>query len=129
MSDENPQERRGRKEIIFAQLQLDEFLETMRDGYNRTMACDMHQITYRIFLRHLREDKAFAESVRLIEGSRVGLCEYKLLHILQTSFEPSIQIRAAIAYLGRRDKLDEARRVRREKAKRAAEASGVHGSN
>ena len=108
--------KRGPKRTKPSQSQVGEFLRLLHQGHGRVMACFLVQMSYHVFLRHLRGDKRFAEEVREAEAIRMETCEGVLFRCVTDSSDPSVRLRAAVAYLGRRDKLKEALRARREKA-------------
>ena len=111
---------RGPKPEKPARPQIVEFLRLLGEGHGRAMCCQRTGLGYRRFLRHLRENRSFADAVRVAEQGRVEACEQLLFRLVTTPCDTQIKVRAAIAYLGRRDKLDEARRARRDKAARVS---------
>ena len=105
--------------------QIGKFLELLRSGIGRVMVCDQMEIDYKTFLRILREDDDFARWVLEAERARVEGCEAAIFRMATRGYDSPVVLRAALSYLGRRDKLDEARRARREKvAKAAAKVDG-----
>jgi hypothetical protein len=94
-----------------------QLFELLRSGYGRKLACFKVGIGYRRFLRQLRSDRDFADCVLIAEAMRSESCEYRLYRLVMDPCDTPLKLRALIAYLARRDKIDEARRARREKAR------------
>ncbi|MDB5352986.1 MAG: hypothetical protein JWN86_4233 [Planctomycetota bacterium] len=93
-------------------------LDLLRSGYGRKLACIKAGISYTRFLRHVRADREYAEFVDMAEGSRIDACEHLLFRLVVEPSDTPIKLRAAIAYLARRDRIDAIRRSRREKARK-----------
>lgn len=102
----------GRPRKSFESCQGIEILEMLRAGHGRKMVCLKLAISYRQFLRQVRADPEFAACVRLAEGMREEACELRIYKIATGNIDPPLQLRAAIAYLGRRERMETARRGR-----------------
>lgn len=126
MAKANEAKEMGRPRETFSHQEITETLRLMRLGYGRAQACAAQRIGYGRFLRELRENDDFAERVREVEVARVEACEAALLDLAKLKYDSPLKLRAAIAYLTRHDRIDEARRAR--KAKRDASASRKAGA-
>ena len=102
------------------QTQISHILHYLGQGYGRVWTCAKVGVHYRTFLRQLREDPIFSGQIREIEANRMESCEMTLYRMATRNFDSPMVLRAAIAYLGRRDKIAESARSRREKAAKAS---------
>ena len=102
----------GRPRKGFDPSQRFEILRLIHEGHGRGTACLMMRLSSKRFARQLREDPGFADEVRLAEASRVETCELLLFQIVGGHGDTALKMRAAVAYLGRRDRVDAARRGR-----------------
>ena len=118
----------GRPKSKFSKPQVEEGLKLIREGHGRVMACAAVGVSYRTFLRKLDEDEEFAFRLRAAEEERIEGCEATLVKVATGTNDSSVRVRAAIAYLGRRDKLDAAARAREDKAGEAG-AKGRPGAS
>ena len=116
---------RGRRRENFARPQIVEFVRLFREENGRAMWRGLTGVSYRRFLRQFREEERFVEDVRITEAVRVESCERLLLKLVTGTLDTPIKLLAAIAYLGRRDKREEALRARRDKARAAASKSSA----
>jgi hypothetical protein len=102
----------------FSNTQIGEMLQLLRSGVGRVMMCESIQVSYKTFLHALREEPELAQWVREAEDSRIEACEAAIFRMATMKHNSPLALRAATSYLGRRDKIEESRRVRREKARR-----------
>lgn len=116
--------KRGRPVEILSHLQVSTICRHLYEGHGRVIACGLAGVTYGKFLKRLRKDAAFAVEVRRIETSRVEACERALYKLATEGADGGLALRAAVAYLGRREKVELAREAKRQKARarRAEEA-------
>ena len=116
-----PAKKLGRPPRSFDNPQIVEMLALLRSGLGRVLVCSKMQVPYKRFLRVMHDNPHdFGQWVREAEQSRVEGCEAAIYQMAMRGYESPVVLRAAISYLGRRDKLDEARRARREKTQKAA---------
>jgi hypothetical protein len=108
---------RPRSEITSEQAM--EIVEWLRQGHGRKTVCLALDIGYRRFLRHLRDNPDFADCVRVAEATRLETCEQRLLQLVNDPGAPALQLRAAIVYLGNRDRIAAARKTREAKGEPA----------
>lgn len=118
--EEKKGKRRGPKPMKLSDPQMGKFLELLRSGIGRVMACERMEIDYKTFRRIVREDADFARWIHEAEKSRIEGCEAAIYRMATRSYDSPVVLRAALSYLGRREKIDEARRARRDKAEKAA---------
>ena len=91
-------------------------VELVRTGLGRKTACLKLEVGYGRFVRQMRDDPEFASCVRTAEAAREESCERRLLELAEDAASPAaLQLRAATAYLGRRERAASARRSRRKK--------------
>jgi hypothetical protein len=109
----------GRPRSKFSGPQVEKCLRLISEGHGRVRTCALVGVSYRTFLRKLREDAEFAFRLRTAETERIEDCEAALIKVATGTDMSSVRVRAAIAYLGRRDKLAAAARARKEKAREA----------
>ena len=115
----------GRPRSTFGDPQVAESLELIGQGHGRISACALVGVSYKTFARKFREDPEFAFQVRRAEAERIEGCEATLFQVATGRYDTPHRIRAAIAYLGRRDKLKAARIARKEKAAQARQKRGA----
>ena len=115
--------RPGRPMKELGLVERNQILDLLRSGNGRRMACLTVGLDYARFRRHLRDDPAFAREVRTAERSRSELCERFLYRMVVEANDTPVKLRAAIAYLARRDRLEEGRRARAERARRRVGAA------
>ncbi len=109
----------GRPMATIAHPQIGEMVKLLCAGQGRVSACATLEITYRTFLRMMRTDSGFADLIRMAEATRKEGVEANLYWIATRKYVCPIVVRAALGYLGRRDKIDAASKARRAKARRS----------
>ena len=114
----------GRPVRSFSNPQVGKMLGLLRSGFGRVTVCEQMEVSYKTFQKLMRNDENFAQWVREAEFSRVEGCEAAIFRMAMSGYNSPVVLRAALSYLGRRDKLDDARRGRRDKARKAAAKEG-----
>ncbi len=109
---------KGRPKTIFSNPQISEMVRLISKGQGRVTACAMMGVSYKTFQRLIREDADFAAQVNLAEAVRVEACEATLFRIGTKSYDAPVVLRAAVAYLARRERQEAARQARRERSGR-----------
>ena len=112
----------GRPERTFSRLEMGRMLRMLRDGIGRLSVCETMEISYKTFRKLMLEHEHFGQWVRQAEASRMQECEAHLFRIATRGYESPVILRAILAYLGRQDRIQESRRVRKEKAQLATQA-------
>ena len=111
----------GRPAKDLSNRDVGEILGLLRSGLGRVLACDRMSLSYKTFQRLMRENEEFAGLVREAERSRIEGCEAAVFRMATRAYDSPVGLRAALAYIGRRDRLDELRRARQAKARKADE--------
>ena len=121
-----PAKKLGRPPRTFDNPQIVEMLNLLQSGLGRVLVCSKMQVPYKTFQRVMRDNPhEFGRWVRDAEQSRVEGCEAAIYRLAMRGYDSPLVLRAALSYLGRRDKLDEARRARREKRQKAEREDNV----
>ena len=118
----------GRPRKSFPSSQGLEILELIRAGHGRKMVCLKIGMSYDRFLQLVRADPEFEANLRTAEGMREEACEHQLFKMAVGICDTPIRLRAAIAYLGRRERVEAARRGREKARGRKADAAVPPGS-
>ena len=124
-SSTNPAKRgRGRPRAIIAPLVRIQILDLLANGIGRRAVCHQLKLGYRTFLREFAKDPDFADQVVMLEAKRAEDCAGFLYQVAVGNYPPENRMRAAVAYLARKDRVDAARFARREAARKAKAKEG-----
>lgn len=107
----------GRPRLDFPPLVRTEILNLLAKGIGRRAICHRLNIGYARFLRNLATDREFGDQVVSLEEKRAEDCAGVLYQLALGPYDSSVKARAAIAYLGRKDRVDAANFAREKAAK------------
>lgn len=109
----------GRPRVDFCAQDRMEILKMLGQGIGRREICHRLRIGYERFLRNLRDSPFFADEVTSLEEKRAEQCAGFLYQVATGPYPADMKMKAAIAFLGRKDRVDAANFARLNAMKKA----------
>jgi hypothetical protein len=96
--------RMGRPLRVLSDEQREAFFKVIRSGGGKVQACREADVSYKTFLRLVRDDEDFAAELWAAETELVEACEAVIYRTAMNASNPSLQFRASMAYIKRKEK-------------------------
>ncbi len=96
--------RMGRPSRKLTEAEQEAFFNVIRSGGGRVKACREANLSYKTFLKLEREDEDFAAELWAAETELVEACEAVIYRTAMNASNPSLQFRASMAYIKRKEK-------------------------